>query len=288
VTGRHSWRTVLTELLHSPTATFGVVLLSAFVLVAFLAPVLAPHGPTTPNLLQRLTPPAWISGDATFLLGTDHLGRDMLSRILYGTRIALMVGALGVSLAALIGITLGAIAGYVGGWTDTIISRFIDTLLAIPNVILYLAVLFAFGASLTTLVLVIGGVGWTTFARVVRAEVLSLRNREFVEASRASGQRATLVLLKHVLPNVLAPILVVGTLNVATVIILEASLSFLGLGVQPPTVTWGRMLADGRNYVATAWWLATFPGLMITLLCLSLIFIGDWLRDLLDPRIQGR
>ncbi len=288
MTGRHSWRTVLTELLHSPTATFGVVLLSAFVLVAFLAPVLAPHGPTTPNLLQRLTPPAWISGDATFLLGTDHLGRDMLSRILYGTRIALMVGALGVSLAALIGITLGAIAGYVGGWTDTIISRFIDTLLAIPNVILYLAVLFAFGASLTTLVLVIGGVGWTTFARVVRAEVLSLRNREFVEASRASGQRATLVLLKHVLPNVLAPILVVGTLNVATVIILEASLSFLGLGVQPPTVTWGRMLADGRNYVATAWWLATFPGLMITLLCLSLIFIGDWLRDLLDPRIQGR
>ena len=288
MTGRHSWRTVLTELLHSPTATFGVVLLSAFVLVAFLAPVLAPHGPTTPNLLQRLTPPAWISGDATFLLGTDHLGRDMLSRILYGTRIALMVGALGVSLAALIGITLGAIAGYVGGWTDTIISRFIDTLLAIPNVILYLAVLFAFGASLTTLVLVIGGVGWTTFARVVRAEVLSLRNREFVEASRASGQRPALVLLKHVLPNVMAPILVVGTLNVATVIILEASLSFLGLGVQPPTVTWGRMLADGRNYVATAWWLATFPGLMITLLCLSLIFIGDWLRDLLDPRIQGR
>ena len=288
MTGRHSWRTVLRELRHSPTATFGVVMLLGFVLVAVFAPVVAPHGPTTPNLLQRLTPPAWISGDATFLLGTDHLGRDILSRILYGTRIALMVGSLGVSLAAAIGITLGALAGYVGGWTDTIISRFIDTLLAIPNVILYLAVLFAFGASLTTLVLVIGGVGWTTFARVVRAEVLSLRNREFVEASRASGQRAALVLLKHVLPNVLAPILVVGTLNVATVIILEASLSFLGLGVQPPTVTWGRMLADGRNYVATAWWLATFPGLMITLLCLSLIFIGDWLRDLLDPRIQGR
>jgi len=288
VTGRHSWRTVLRELRHSPTATFGVVMLLGFVLVAVFAPVVAPHGPTTPNLLQRLTPPAWISGETTFLLGTDHLGRDILSRILYGTRIALMVGSLGVSLAAAIGITLGALAGYVGGWTDTIISRFIDTLLAIPNVILYLAVLFAFGASLTTLVLVIGGVGWTTFARVVRAEVLSLRNREFVEASRASGQRAALVLLKHVLPNVLAPILVVGTLNVATVIILEASLSFLGLGVQPPTVTWGRMLADGRNYVATAWWLATFPGLMITLLCLSLIFIGDWLRDLLDPRIQGR
>ena len=288
MSGRHTLRSVTADLLRSPTAAFGVAMLLAFVLVALLAPVIAPHGPSVPNLLQRLTPPAWISGDATFLLGTDHLGRDILSRILYGTRIALLVGSLGVSLAALIGITLGALAGYVGGWTDTIISRFIDTLLAIPNVILYLAVLFAFGASLTTLVLVIGGVGWTTFARVVRAEVLSLRNREFVEASRASGQRPALVLLKHVLPNVIAPILVVGTLNVATVIILEASLSFLGLGVQPPTVTWGRMLADGRNYVATAWWLATFPGLMITLLCLSLIFIGDWLRDLLDPRIQGR
>ena len=288
MSGRHTLRSVTADLLRSPTAAFGVAMLLAFVLVALLAPVIAPHGPSVPNLLQRLTPPAWISGDATFLLGTDHLGRDILSRILYGTRIALLVGSLGVSLAALIGITLGALAGYVGGWTDTIISRFIDTLLAIPNVILYLAVLFAFGASLTTLVLVIGGVGWTTFARVVRAEVLSLRNREFVKASRASGQRPALVLLKHVLPNVMAPILVVGTLNVATVIILEASLSFLGLGVQPPTVTWGRMLADGRNYVATAWWLATFPGLMITLLCLSLIFIGDWLRDLLDPRIQGR
>jgi len=288
VSGRLTPRTVLAALLRSPTALFGVVTLALFIGVALAAPLLAPHGPSAPNLLLRLAPPAWISGDAAHLLGTDHLGRDILSRLLYGTRIALAVGALGVTLAALIGITLGALAGYAGGWTDTVISRFIDTLLAIPNVILYLAVLFAFGASLTTLVLVIGGVGWTTFARVVRAEALALRNREFVEASRASGQRPALVLLKHVLPNVMAPILVVGTLNVATVIILEASLSFLGLGVQPPTVTWGRMLADGRNYVATAWWLATFPGLAITLLCLALIFIGDWLRDLLDPRIQGR
>ena len=288
MSGRLSWRAVLADLLGSPTAVFGVVMLIAFVSVALFAPVIAPHGPSTPNLLARLTPPAWISGDATHLLGTDHLGRDILSRLLFGTRVALIVGSLGVALAASIGITLGALAGYFGGWTDTVISRLVDTLIAIPNVILYLAVLFAFGPSLVVLVLVIGGIGWTTFARVVRAEVLSLRNRDFVEASRASGQHDALVLLKHVLPNVMAPILVVGTLNVASVIILEASLSFLGLGVQSPTVTWGRMLADGRTYVATAWWLATFPGLMITLLCLSLIFIGDWLRDLLDPRIQGR
>lgn len=288
MTARLPLRRVARELLGSPTATFGLVVLLLFVGMAVFAPQIAPHAPTAPNLLARLTPPSWISGDGGHLLGTDHLGRDILSRLVFGTRVALIVGSLGVLLAAAVGITLGAVAGYFGGWTDTIVSRFVDTLIAIPNVILYLAVLFAFGPSLTVLVLVIGAVNWTTFARVVRAEVLSLRQREFVEASRASGQVSSLILVRHVLPNTLAPILVVGTLNVATVIILEASLSFLGLGVQPPTVTWGRMLADGRNYVATAWWLATFPGIFITLLCLSLIFIGDWLRDLLDPRIQGR
>ncbi len=276
------------QLFASPTATFGLCTLTLFVLMAIFAPFIAPHAPTAPNLLQRLSPPAWITGDTAHLLGTDHLGRDILSRLIFGTRVALVVGALGVLLAATIGITLGTLAGYFGGWTDTIISRVVDTIIAIPNVILYLAVLFAFGPSLTILVLVIGGINWTTFARVVRAEVLSMKRREFVEASRASGQRVPLIIIRHILPNVIAPILVVGTLNVATVIILEASLSFLGLGVQPPTVTWGRMLADGRNYVATAWWLATFPGIFITFLSLSLIFIGDWLRDLLDPRIQGR
>jgi peptide/nickel transport system permease protein len=286
-TSRISFGRGVRQLVRSPTATFGVAVLALFILMAIFAPQIAPHAPTAPNLLQRLTPPSWISGERAHLLGTDHLGRDILSRLIFGTRVALVVGALGVLLAATIGITLGTLAGYLGGWTDTIISRVVDTLIAIPNVILYLAVLFAFGPSLTVLILVIGGVNWTTFARVVRAEVLSVKQREFIEASRASGQHVAGIVLKHVLPNVIAPILVVGTLNVATVIILEASLSFLGLGVQPPTVTWGRMLADGRNYVATAWWLATFPGLFITALSLSLIFIGDWLRDLLDPRIQG-
>lgn len=283
-----AFRRLTRSLFASPNASFSLAVLLAFVAVALLAPLIAPHAPTTPNLLNRLQPPAWISGDATHLLGTDHLGRDILSRLLFGTRVALIVGALGVMLAAAIGITLGTLSGYFGGWLDAVISRLVDTLLAIPNVILYLAILFAFGPSLAVLVLVIGGINWTTFARVVRAEVLSVKQREFVEASRASGQRVALILWRHVLPNVMAPILVIATLNVATVIILEASLSFLGLGVQPPTVTWGRMLADGRDYVATAWWLATFPGILITLLCLSLILLGDWLRDVLDPRLQGR
>lgn len=276
------------QLLSSFTATLGLMMLTIFVLMAIFAPYFAPHSPTAPNLLHRLTPPVWAGGESQFLLGTDHLGRDILSRLIFGSRIALLVGLGGVALAITIGITLGLISGYFGGLADTIIMRFVDTLIAIPNVILYLTVLGVFGPSLWMLILVIGCINWTTFARVVRAEVLSVKEREFVEASRASGQHVHRIILRHVLPNIMAPIIVVATLNVATVIILEAALSFLGLGVQPPTVTWGRMLSDGRDYVATAWWLATFPGIFITLLCLSLIFMGDWLRDVLDPRIRGR
>jgi peptide/nickel transport system permease protein len=278
----------LKRLLANPTAFIGTLLFVAFVVMALFAPQLAPFEPTAPNLRARLAPPAFAGGPEQHLLGTDHLGRDILSRLIFGSRIALIVGLAGVTLAATIGITLGLLAGYFGGHLDTVISRFIDTLLAIPNTILYLTVLGVFGPSLWVLVLVIGGIGWTTFARVVRAETLSVRNREFVEAARALGQHTPLVLARHVLPAVMAPIIVVATLNVATVIILEASLSFLGLGVQPPTVTWGRMLADGRSYLATAWWLATFPGVFITLLCLSLLFLGDRLRDVLDPRLRGR
>ena len=278
----------LKRLLSSPVAALGAILLVAFFVMAIFAPQLAPFDPTAPDLRTRLAPPSWTGGPEQHFLGTDHLGRDILSRLIYGSRIALLVGLGGVTLMAVIGITLGIMAGYFGGWMDTAISRLIDTLIAIPNTILYLTVLGVFGPSLIGLVLVIGAIGWTTFARVVRAETLSVRNREFVEAARALGQYTPIVLLRHVLPAVMAPIIVVATLNVATVIILEASLSFLGFGVQPPTVTWGRMLADGRNYVATAWWLATFPGVFITLLCLSLIFMGDRLRDVLDPRLRGR
>ncbi len=259
-----------------------------FMLIAALAPWLAPHGPAEAFLLDRLSPPAWFGGDSSYALGTDHLGRDMLSRLLYGSRIALAVGFAGVLIAAVIGIVLGLVSGYFGGIVDTAIMRLVDTLISIPNVLLYLTVLGVFGPSFGILITVIGLVNWTTFARVVRAEVLSIKRREYVEASHASGQRTHLVLLRHILPNIGGPIIVVATLNLATVVILEASLSFLGLGVQPPTVTWGRMLADGRNYVATAWWLATFPGVFITMLCLSLILVGDWLRDALDPRLSGQ
>jgi len=284
---RATW-SFLRRLLSSPIAALGALVLVTFLVMALFAPQLAPFEPTAPNLRARLAPPAWAGGPAEHFLGTDHLGRDILSRLIFGSRIALLVGVAGVTLQALLGITLGTLAGYFGGRLDVAISRLIDTLIAIPNTILYLTVLGVFGPSLVGLVLVIGFIGWTTFARVVRAETLSVRNREFVEAARALGQHTPIILMRHVLPSIMAPIIVVATLNVATVIILEAALSFLGFGVQPPTVTWGRMLADGRNYVATAWWLATFPGVFITFLCLSLIFLGDRLRDVLDPRLRGR
>ena len=277
----------MTALRRSPLAVAGALILISFLILALLSPLLAPFGPQETNLLARLKPPVWLdAGDSAHLLGTDQLGRDVLSRLIYGSRVALAVGFSGVVLSALIGVVLGLLAGFYGGFIDSLIMRVVDTLIAIPNVILYLAVLGVFSPSLVILVLVIGFINWTTFARVVRGEVLAVAKREFVEAARASGQHSLIIAFKHVLPNVLAPVIVIGTLNVATIIVLEASLSFLGLGVQPPTVTWGQMLADGRDYVATAWWIATFPGLFITLLGLSLIFLGDWFRDHLDPRTR--
>ena len=275
--------------ISSPNAVVGTFLVLAFVVAALLAPALAPFDPNATNLRARQIPPAWLDGgNPSHLLGTDQLGRDILSRLVFGSRIALIVGLGGVALTSVVGVTLGLLAGYFRGRVDVVISRLIDTLLAIPNVLLYLVALGVFGPSLTMLIIVIGCVNWTTFARVVRGEVMAVSEREFVDAARANGARDVRVMLRHVLPSVAAPILVVGTLNVATIIILEASLSFLGFGVQPPTVTWGRMLADGRDYLATAWWLATFPGVAITLLGLGLLFLGDWLRDVLDPRLRGR
>ena len=219
-----------------------------------------------------------------YLFGGDMLGRDVFSRLLHGSRVALSVGLFATSLALSIGVIVGLISGYYGGWFDTISMRLLEIVISVPNTILYLTILGAFGPSLGLLIAVIGLFGWTTSARVVRGEVLALRKRDYVEATRALGQRSILIVFRHILPNVLGPIVVVGTLKVASIIILEASLSFLGYGVQPPAVTWGQMLADGRRFVTSAWWLATLPGLAITLLTLSLLFLGNWLRDVFDPR----
>ncbi len=277
------------SLLNSPVGLLGFVLVAAAVVVALGAPLISPHDPAEFNFRSRLLPPSWLGGEPAFFLGTDQLGRDLLSRLIYGSRISLLVGVLGVVISLLIGVTLGLVSGYVGGFVDSFISRVIDTFMAIPFILLALAVVGVVGTggnSLFILVVVLGITGWVTFARVVRGEVLSVKNLEYVEAAGALGQRNFLIVFRHVLPNVTASIIVLATLQIAIVIIAESSLSFLGLGVQPPTVTWGIMLADGRDYLATSWWLSTFPGIAITLTTLGMILLGDWLRDVLDPRMK--
>jgi peptide/nickel transport system permease protein len=267
-------------------AVFGVAVLALMSGSALLAPWIAPWDPGRQILLKRLRPPAWQArGMLEHPLGTDHLGRDILSRILYGGRISLAVGVSSVALSALLGVTLGLLAGFHGGRADAIIMRVVDVFLAIPYILLAMGVVFALGPSLVNVILVMGITRWVQFARIVRADVLSIREREFVSGARARGNRSTRLLLRHVLPNALTPIIVVATLELAFMIIYESALSFLGLGVQPPTPTWGWMLSDGRNYLGTAWWLATFPGLAIMLTVLAVNLLGDWLRDTLDPRL---
>jgi peptide/nickel transport system permease protein len=267
-------------------AVFGLSVLLLMGGSAILAPQLAPWDPAKQMLLKRLRPPVWQErGLSQHPLGTDHLGRDILSRLLYGGRISLGVGLTAVTLSALIGVSLGLTAGFFGGRLDALIMRVVDVFLAIPYILLAMGVVFALGPSLGNVILVMGATRWVQFARIVRAEVLSIREREFVAGARARGNRSLRLLLHHVLPNALTPIIVVATLELAFMIIYESALSFLGLGVQPPTPTWGWMLADGRNYVASAWWLATLPGLAIMLTVLAVNLLGDWLRDTLDPRL---
>jgi peptide/nickel transport system permease protein len=267
-------------------AVFGLTVLLCIGGAALLAPQITPWDPARQMLLKRLRPPMWEArGLREHPLGTDHLGRDILSRILYGGRISLGVGLSAVTLSCLLGVTLGLLAGFHGGRTDAFIMRVVDVFLAIPYILLAMGVVFALGPSLLNVILVMAMTRWVQFARIVRADVLSIREREFVSGARARGNRSTRLLLRHVLPNALTPIIVVATLELAFMIIYESALSFLGLGVQPPTPTWGWMLSDGRNYVATAWWLATFPGLAIMLTVLAVNLLGDWLRDTLDPRL---
>lgn len=268
-------------------AVFGISILLLMGGAALAAPQIAPWEPGRQMLVKRLRPPMWQErGLREHPLGTDHLGRDILSRILYGGRISLGVGLSAVTLSGLIGVTLGLLAGFHGGRTDAFIMRVVDVFLAIPYILLAMGVVFALGPSLLNVILVMAVTRWVQFARIVRADVLSIREREFVSGARARGNRSMRLLLRHVLPNALTPIIVVATLELAFMIIYESALSFLGLGVQPPTPTWGWMLSDGRNYVATAWWLATFPGLAIMLTVLAVNLLGDWLRDTLDPRLK--
>lgn len=271
--------------IRSKTGAIGVVFITIIGAIAILAPYLAPHSPYAPNLSLRMLPPMWLSGGMPeYPLGTDYLGRDLLSRIIYGARISLIVGICSVAVAGTIGMVLGLIAGYYGGWVDSVIMRVIDALLAIPGILLIMLIMAIVGPGVVTLIFVIGVTGWESYARVVRSEVLSVKERDFVKAAKAVGAKDVRILMHHILPNVASSFIVMAALSVSGIIIAESSLSFLGLGIQPPTVSWGGMLSDGKAYLATSWWLSVFPGIAITLTTLSVTFCGDWLRDVMDPR----
>ena len=281
------WMRLLGRLVRRRTALFGMIVVAVVVLAAVLAPVVSPFDPLAQDIGQRLKEPGWHDMQGrVHLLGTDHLGRDILSRIIHGSRIALLVGLAAVAISGILGMAIGLVAGYFRGKVDDVLMRLADVQLAFPFILLAIAVIGVLGPNLRNIIVVIGVSSWVVYARVVRGEVLSIREREFVQAAIALGSRDGRILVRHVLPNAFTPWLVVATLDMARVIVIESALSFLGLGVQPPTPTWGGMLADGRVYLSTAWWLATFPGLAILVTVLGINLFGDGLRDTLDPRLK--
>lgn len=253
---------------------------------ALLAPWVTPHSPTRQQIARRLTPPAWAGGHRDHLLGTDQLGRDIASRIVYGARVSLAVALVAVTLAGVTGTALGVVAGYHGGRLERVLTRLADIQLAFPLTLLVITLVALLGPGLGNVIAAMALGGWATYFRMARAQVLALREADYVLAARCLGVPDARIAFRHVLPNALSPLVVLASFSVAQVIILESALSFLGLGVQPPTPTWGGMLADSRDYLAIAWWLAAFPGLALMLTVLAINVLGDWLRDLLDPRLM--
>lgn len=271
-------------------ATLAALLLFSFVIVAVFAPILAPHSPTLGTLSARLLPPAWIdTGRSQFLLGTDHLGRDVLSRLIYGARISLSVGLAAVLVAGTVGTTLGIVAGYLGSFADQLIMRVVDAWMAMPSLVFAIFLAAMVGQSTVNVVLILGLVYWTRYTRLVRGEVLSLRERDFVKLAIVTGASPLRIMLRHILPNVVNTTLVLATLMLGVVIVTEASLSFLGVGVPPPQAAWGLMLADGKQAMMVGkWWLTVLPGLCIMLTVLSASVLGDYLRDRFDPKGRMR
>lgn len=267
---------------------FCALLLTLFALVAILAPLAAPHDPLKQSLLDRLAAPAsFAEGSSTYLLGTDQLGRDILSRVIYGARVSLGIALFGVVIGLVIGTTLGVVSGFKGGLVDNVVMFLVDVQQAIPFIIIALAGLAIFGTDLRVLLVLVGLAGWDNFARFSRGMTLSVRHSQYVLASQALGASQTRLITRHILPNVAAPLIVLATLNLTGIILLESSLSFLGIGIQPPRPSWGSMIGEGRAYLSTAWWIAIFPGLAVVAVTMSVNLVGDWLRDVLDPSLRG-
>jgi peptide/nickel transport system permease protein len=269
------------RLIKDPIAVAGLILVLAFFVISFLAPVIAPYDPNEINVDNILSSPS----DA-HLFGTDDLGRDVFSRMVYGAGVSLKVGFVAVGIAVAIGILLGAISGYYGGWVDILIMRFVDIMLCFPSFFLILAVIAFMEPSIFNIMAVIGFTSWMGITRLVRADFLSLKQRDFVLAARAMGASDSRIIFIHILPNALAPVLVSATLGVASAVLIESALSFLGIGVQPPTPSWGNILTQGKDVLGVAWWLSFFPGIAILLTVLGYNLLGEGIRDAIDPRLK--
>ncbi len=280
--GRRLWR----KFTRNPIGVVGGIILLTVIMGAVLADYVAPHEPNKQRLIARFKPPFWAAeGSMTYMLGTDNVGRDIWSRIIHGSRISLMVGICAVGISMLIGVTLGLVAGFWGGRTDATIMALVDIMLAFPQLILAFAMVAVLGPGIGNIILVLGLTGWERYARVVRGEVLALREREFVQAARAIGVSNLRIAFGHIMPNTFSSVIVMATLQTAQAILAEAALSFLGLGTGRTYPSWGQMISLGRDYISIAWWLSTFPGLAILLTVLAINLVGDRIRDVLDPRV---
>ena len=262
--------------------------LTAIVLLALFADRVAPAGPNDQDIAARLRPPAMVGGTWSRPLGTDELGRDVLSRLLHGGRVSLMVGLLAVAVSCPLGVVIGLASGFFGGWIDRTLMRLTDIQLAIPTILLAMALVTVLGPGVPNLIITLSVTGWTIYARLIRGETLALRDRDFIEATRAAGAGQARIMFRHVLPNVVSPVIVVATFAVGSMVVLEATLSFLGIGVPLRVATWGSMLSSGRTYLKSAWWITAFPGLAIFVTVLAINALGDSMRDALDPRLRNR
>jgi peptide/nickel transport system permease protein len=278
----------LRRIARDPAALIGAVIVVVVAVCAIFAPLIARADPNAQDLAATLMPPMWLAGGShAHPLGTDNLGRDELARIIWGSRVSVIVGLSVVAIGGTIGVTAGLLAGYRRGWVDAVIARITDVQLAFPLVLLAVAIVAVVGPGLWTVIAAIGLTSWVQYVRVVRAQTLSLREREFVAAAEAAGATPSRILARHLLPNVASAAIVLGTFEIARAIVIESSLSFLGLGVPPTTPSWGGMLADGRQYLDTAWWTALFPGLAIMTAVMGVNLLGDGLRDALDPEMRA-
>jgi peptide/nickel transport system permease protein len=281
-------REFLRELSRSGTGLVGAVFLLIVIFCALFAPLISPHDPNAQDLAVRLQPPILFGGHSDHILGTDQLGRDLLSRMFYGARVSMLVAVSVVAVAGSVGVFLGLVSGYFGGLLDTVIMRFADTQLAFPGLLLALIILYTIGPSVTLLVIVLAINGWLVYARIVRGLVLSVKSAEYVEAAEIAGAKSLRIMTRHIIPNIASPILTLLVLEFARIILAEAALSFLGYGVQPPQSSWGLIIGQGQDYLTVGWWLVAIPGITICLTVLSANLLASWLRIYADPRQRER